>query len=655
MHHRKQSSWWKSFYYSHPYLTIFTILILDNLILIAAAAWLISYLMVKQQWQGYTELTWNLYLNNFEYLTVFTANSGGIYDQAPSSIVAVKIVLSVIQMITFTGSLIGLATSMLQGMFQKRVANMGKIGLKNHYVLLNWSDAGANLVKEFSFLEGRKDIVILADEERQSIQEDIDNVFLGSGARKKKTKIFIKQGDPSSRKALQDVNIDKAAAIAVLLPADWDEKSSANDVIAFKQLMSIIGITKKTPVVVECESEEMVSSLQNLIHASPEIASCPISFFSRSEVVGSVLARTAINASFADLYYYLLSYQGGSFYAVRNPKSIGEALPHYGSALPVASYGDSLYLLASSSSKLFSHPWKTKYRSQVNYENKLRSNDFSLYVVGQNARSEVILKEVETYAKSKEGRVKVKSYPSDVDAETLLSEVSTGKGEKKILILSDESAGKGETDTNVFVTLLRLKASGKLSEDVEISAELLEPTNRYALETLAVRNIIVANQIIALYFVQLLTHPEGDSFYRDLLLTDSLQHPAVSFDIRYAQEILDLKEPMVFHSRGDFVHAVYEASHHEFLPIGFVGDVKEKENMVSKITETAAGVVKGAVDLTSKTLSSVTSALSLDVSPVDEPVDETKIELLSDSLSKKEKIRVEKNTTLVLLHYPSQG
>ena len=40
-----QSSFLRVFYYSHPYLVIFNALIIYNLVLIALAAWLMTWLM----------------------------------------------------------------------------------------------------------------------------------------------------------------------------------------------------------------------------------------------------------------------------------------------------------------------------------------------------------------------------------------------------------------------------------------------------------------------------------------------------------------------------------------------------------------------------------------------------------------------------------
>ena len=242
MFRRKHPSKFKTFYYSHPYFVIFNVLIVYNIILIALAALLMTYLM-----NGITDangvsmgMNWNSYFKNLEYCAVFTMNNGGIYNQAPTSVIIMKIVLSILQMITFTGALIGLATSILQSMFDHRIHNLGKIKIKHHYVILEWSAVGPNLIRELSFIKGDKSIVILSQKDRNEIQEEIDNLFLETGTSKKHIRIFVKNGNPSSRKALKEINIDKAESIAILGASSWINASEQNDSISFKILMSVI-------------------------------------------------------------------------------------------------------------------------------------------------------------------------------------------------------------------------------------------------------------------------------------------------------------------------------------------------------------------------------------------------------------------------------
>lgn len=200
MKRRKQPNRLKLFYYSHPYFVIFNILIIYNLILIALAALVMTYLMNGITRDGISmSVDWDSYLKNLEYCAVFTMNTGGIYDAAPNSVIVLKIIVSILQMITFTGALIGLATSILQAMFDKRIHNIGKIKIKHHFVILEWSAVGPNLVRELSFMKGNKTVVILSELNRDDIQEEIDNLFLETGTSKKHLKVFVKQGNPDRK------------------------------------------------------------------------------------------------------------------------------------------------------------------------------------------------------------------------------------------------------------------------------------------------------------------------------------------------------------------------------------------------------------------------------------------------------------------------
>ena len=140
-------------------------------------------------------------------------------------------------MITFSGALIGLASSILQSMFDHRIHNLGKIKIKHHFVILEWSAVGPNLIRELSFMRGNKTIVILSSKDRNEIQEEIDDLFLETGTSKKHLKVFIKNGNPASRKALKEINISKAESIAILGASSWLNASEQNDSVSFKILM----------------------------------------------------------------------------------------------------------------------------------------------------------------------------------------------------------------------------------------------------------------------------------------------------------------------------------------------------------------------------------------------------------------------------------
>ena len=651
MHRRKQPNRFKIFYYSHPYFVIFIILIIYNLILIALAALLLTYFMrgVTDTETGYEMgMNFESYLKNLEYCAIFTMNNGGIYNQAPVEVIIVKIILSILQMITFTGALIGLATSILQSMFNHRIHNLGKIKIKHHYVILEWSAVGPSLVRELSFMKGKKTIVILSNKNREKIQEEIDNLFLETGTDKKNLKVFVKNGNPSSRKALKEINVDKAESIAILGASSWLNSSKQNDSISFKILMSVISLTKKANIVIETDDQEVTKNIHDLMKASEELKNAHISIFSRNIIVGHVLAKTAINADYPNLYYSLLSFRNGSFYPIQKELSVEEALQRYSACLPSFRYNcdgkEYLFVNAQKEQNIHQNLFKKKRAIEAPYKKNLIKSSFNLYVIGKNDRSEAIELAVKRHNELNEDKVNLTILPGDDNLEELLQEISKLKTRKKILILSDNNVKEENVDSNVFLSLIKIKANPELSSDIEVFAEIFEPSNRFSLEALNISGIIIANQMVAVYMAQLLCHEESHKLYEDLLMPDG--DAQVSFEIRQAKELLDIKENLEFNSRGDFISALYKSSQQEYLPIGFIGEKKK-----IGLTDVVTNAVTGAISATGKVLTNIGNALTLSDTPEDISVDFQDVMFLNNNLNKKEKIVIRPDTTMIVVHH----
>jgi hypothetical protein len=121
--------------------------------------------------------------------------------------------------------------------------------------------------------------------------------------------------------------------------------------------MGIIGITKEASIAIEPNDEEKVKAMEDLIKASPDLSDLELSIFSNGSVVSHVLARSAINSSFADLYYSMLTYKNGSFYIIPTQNTVEEYMKYYNDCIPVSRYGHGessmIYALASSQTKTF--------------------------------------------------------------------------------------------------------------------------------------------------------------------------------------------------------------------------------------------------------------------------------------------------------------
>ena len=624
---------------------ILGVLIIWNLIIIAVASLLMTYI----QYDGV--LNWDYYLQALQYGAIYTMNTGGIYEDAKQGVIVIKIILAVVQMISFTGALIGLATSMLQSMFDKRINNIGKVKIKHHYVILNWSPIGANIIRDLSYLEGRKTVVVLSNQDRKQIMDQIDTLFLETGTKKKKLSVFVKQANPSSRKALKEINIDKAESVVLLCPSTWNNASNKGDVDSFKLLMSVVSTAKKGNIIIETDNPEATKNIDSLTQAS-DLKNFNISIFSRNVIVGRALSRSSINASFADVYFYLLSLDRGMFYSVNKPFSMKEALTRYNYALPITRYKndlgkEKLFLYADSYKNTLGSRSRKEVIKDIPYKKNIIKNDFTLFVIGENTRLVAIKEEIAVFNNlGSKGKIEVKSYPYDVSINEFVDDINKTKGKKKILVLSDENASDEALDSNVIDTIIKLKTNADMNQSLEIFAEVFDPSNRYSLQTLNIAGIIVANEMVALYISNLLAHPLETSFYADLLMSNEKELSKIDFDIRQAKEILDFKGEYSFSSKAELVESIYHASGEKLLPIGMVG-LKEKKSLIEGIV----GTVGSVVNVVGDALSTVGNALTLSDDAVDSPIDQSDISVFNRNIHKKQKITLKEDTILILVSF----
>ena len=152
-------------WYLHPRIAILFSLIVVNLIIIFLFTAILSI------------VSGSGFLGELAYIFTFTMSADGIYDFVNSQddlvCFVIKIFLALIQMVIFSGALIGFSTDFLQTSIDNRLNNTGSINLSNHMVFLNWSDIGANIIYDLSFLDGAKNIVILCEDDKDEVLTSI--------------------------------------------------------------------------------------------------------------------------------------------------------------------------------------------------------------------------------------------------------------------------------------------------------------------------------------------------------------------------------------------------------------------------------------------------------------------------------------------------
>lgn len=577
--------------YSHPRIAVASVLILINIIVVFLFTGILS---IIRQTNFFSELA---------YCFVFTMSSDGLYDFFSDKDVfclVIKILLALIQMIIFSGALIGFTTDVLSSMFDKRLENRGKLHLKNHFVILNWSNIGPNIVYELSYLEGEKTIVILSENERETVINSIDNLFTLNKKKKKNIRIFVKKGDPNSTKYLSDISIESAKCVGILLADKEDTISDKNgistkDLHSFKLLMSIINISGSSNIVVESETNETVEKIEKLLKLTNPEVSKRISLFSHNSIIGHVLGRSVTNPVFSHLFHEIFAFKGVEFYSIPI-MDISEALKKYNDCIPIINYddddlvdengnkqADSLYVLSDEASSLGERKKYQNFVKPLKFKCDIKKQDFTLYILSDSNRAEFVIQEIESHNRTFNTHIVCKNYSYKSDLNILINDLDNDKGVKKILFLSGETDDINSQDADIFVSLLELKLRTKLIDGIEIYSEVVNPNNLKSLQNLGVVSIIVSNKIISLFMIQLLTHPHSRKFYRDVIMSNEVDISgcsSIDFDIVKASEVLDFDGSLTFETKSEFVQSFYEASNHKYMVIG----IRKSSDPIDKIT-----------------------------------------------------------------------
>ncbi len=564
-------------WYSHPRIAIALTLVLANLAIIAVFTGILSL------------ISGNSFLEELSYIFAFTMSADGIYDfvngQDDIYCFIIKVALALIQMVIFSGALIGFTTDVLQSTIDKRLRNTGRLVLKNHYAFLNWSSIGPNLIYDLSFLEGEKTIVILTETDADEVRTSIDNIFTENNVKMKGIRLYIKTGDPTSPKHLSDISICDAAHIGVLLTNQEDNgvhPIPTKDLTAFKLLMSLLHMGTMANIVVEVEKNETATKIEQFIREAHQSSDKRISIFSHNSVIGHILGRAVINPIYSYLFHELLSYDGCEFYGIP-PMKIEQALYRYNDCIPIVNYDDDgavdadgkrsvdqLYVLSTNEQSLGERREPRSFVRPMLYKENIEREEFTLFIISDSDVRNFVIDELDNYNDMHENCIRYTLFSFKDSIDTIIDAINATEGKKKVLLLSAEAENEVNQDADIFITLLAFRTSGRISKDIDIYTEIANPRNLVPMQNLGVVSVIVTNKIISLFMIQLLTHPESEKFYRDIIVANGdNSEDVIDLDVLKAKELLSFEgDSLEFGCASELVQSFYLASNKTRMCIG---------------------------------------------------------------------------------------
>jgi len=184
--------------YKRPMLFI-SMMVLLNLIILSVAA--VIALFIDYSFDGFIDafangsLKWMLTPNAILSIT------------NPRTLILAVVVL-VIGLILFSGTIIALTTNAIKEYFQKKKSGSGKIILSRHIVVINWNNKVPELVADLLHVAGKEvTVMILAQIDKAYAEKQIVNSIQKINKADREIvnfNVLVKQGDPLVHSDLEE-------------------------------------------------------------------------------------------------------------------------------------------------------------------------------------------------------------------------------------------------------------------------------------------------------------------------------------------------------------------------------------------------------------------------------------------------------------------
>lgn len=557
--------------YKHPMMFVISLMILLNIIILCIAA-----LIALSLDSGFTN-----------FIDAF-ANGSLKWMLTPNAILQIEnpetlflaVVVLVIGMILFTGTIIALTTNAIKDYFQKKKSGSGKIYIEDHIVILNWNNKVPELVADLIHVENKEvKVVILAEIDKDFAEKQMLNAIHKEKKNDQELKhinILIKNGNPLLLSDLYDISIENCSAILIMNKDSHQliiEGMSKSDLNVIKVILSLgrIEFTKEPPIVAEIkriETKQKILTMSDVVETIHEHTILPICFDRR---LGQIIAQTIIDSQMEDVYLSLFSFEDSEVYFLENCP-FDDCLKYRPHVIPMTKHKQGCFVLAENeqATKVTINKAVDIVDLTLNLVHK--PCDMDVYIIGANNKLSFIMSSFSEYESLYQSKFKAQYIQEDHIAE-MVETLNQSTQPATIVLLSDELQESDSLDANVIDHLIFLQSQLQ-KKDINIIVELLDPSNDHIVKDFNIENTIISNKIISLLLSKLALYKETAPFYENLLTikSDITGKDDQNIFIYKTKDVMQETLPITFEDVRSFIISFYKASKEKYIPIGVFED-----------------------------------------------------------------------------------
>ena len=597
---------------NYPGIFMFLLILAVNIVFIAISTALLM-ILPENQGRNFAEMI------RFAFTLMVNPSGRYQYSDYPVSLIVTTIVV-LLGMISLTGGTVGFITSIITSVLERSAAARGALKLKKHIVILNYNHKVPSIIYDYCFDDmDNTYIVILSDKDKKEIRNQIDNIFSVHQAKKKFRNMVIRQGSPFSKLALDRIAIRDSKTV-ILMTSDSESTRESQDFSVFKLFMFVNGYLNgddsgNSPCIL---AEVSDGKTEKLIREYPFKANdnCfPVNF---NELLGKIMAITAVMPSLCDSILHLISFEGVELYpeAITGSVSITDDLKRQRSAIPILDAGNKRLYISESEDEI-NTSGTVEYKLKKPLPDKkfipCITNDKSrILIIGSNRKLGYILESlvcfrnefpdfritavlmdtakneerIRKYADAPEYSVLFDGPGSGVVIVEDIFEPFTGKDGgsvlddvNSVLFLSDDDCSETNVDEKPLIFWNSLKRTDTLDKHNCI-VEVLDMQNENVIEKRNQDQVVVSERFISCLYAQLGKDPVRLDFIKDMITFESdaasrnsenrLSNDYSILSVRSSLFFRNYSGGLDFDSKRELILWVYEATGHEYLPIGCV-------------------------------------------------------------------------------------
>ncbi len=597
---------------NNPSVFMFLLILDANIVFIVISTILLMFLP-ENKGRGFAEMI------RFAFTLMVNPSGRYQYSDYPISLIITTVVV-LLGMISLTGGTVGFITSIITNILEKSATSRKKLDLKKHIVILNYNHKVPSIIYDYCFDDMKNTyIVILSDKDKKEILNQIHNLFSVQKAKKRFKNIIIQNGSPFSKLDLDKIALKNAKTV-LLMTADNAEAKNPKEqnFNIFKQFMFVNGYLKgctHAPCLLAEAPDGKTEKLMREYPFSEKVQCFPVNF---NELLGKIMAITIIMPSLCDALLHLISFEGVEFYLKPIPKSvsIAEDLKRQSSAMPVFDTETTRLYISESEDAIDSSK-----ASQYQLKKPLPDKKFipsvvnkkpKVLIIGSNQKLGYILESLVCFKKqfpefhlnvvlmdTAENEEKIRKYYTAPAYSALFQEKNSGlvivedifepfsqknedimlKDVNSVLFLSDDDCNETNMDEKPLLFWNGLK-SNKALNTRNCIVEVLDMQNENIIRKRNDDQVVVSERFISCLYALLGKDPVRLDYIKDMItfendeasrnVNNELSDRCNIFSVNVAKFFENYSGKLNFSSKRELIVWVYEATEHEYLPIGCV-------------------------------------------------------------------------------------